>query len=250
MANWTFQLFPAIDILDGNCVRLLKGDYEAKTNYSANPGEVAQKYIDEGARWLHVVDLNGAKSGQVENPEAISEIVTRANQSGVSVQVGGGIRNLETMTRWLELGVTRCVVGTAALDAKFVQEAVERFGSQSLVVGLDGRNGKLAVRGWLEQTDLSLVELARTLYQQGVRHALVTDVERDGTLDGANLELAKEIQDASGVLCLASGGIRNVEDVLAAKRAGLAGAIAGKSLYAGTLSVKDALRTLEVAEEC
>lgn len=250
MADWQFELFPAIDILDGKSVRLLKGDYEARTEYNRDPVDVAEGYMNEGARWLHVVDLNGAKSGRVENQQAIARIVEQAAKASVSVQVGGGIRTLDTMARWLDLGVTRCVVGTAALDAQFVTGAVERFGSSSLVVGLDGRNGKLAVHGWIEQTELSLVELAQSLYKQGVRHALVTDVERDGTLNGANIQLAKEIQAASGLLCLASGGIRNVADVLAAMRAGLAGAIAGKSLYAGSLSVKDALNRLEVEAKC
>lgn len=250
MAKVPFELFPAIDILDGSCVRLLKGDYEAKTEYSFDPEEVALRYMEEGAHWLHVVDLNAAKSGQVENDQAIEKIALLAAKYNVSVQVGGGIRTLDTLARWLDLGVTRCVVGTAVLQRDFMEAAVANFGADALTVGLDGRNGQLAVRGWLEQTDISLVSLARSLYEQGVRHALVTDVERDGTLQGANIELAKQIQADSGLLCLASGGIRNVDDVLAAKRAGLAGAIAGKSLYTGALSVKEALRQLEVEHEC
>lgn len=245
-----FDLYPAIDILHGQCVRLLKGDYDAKTEYADDPAEMAAKWIEQGARWLHVVDLNGAKSGHVENHEAITKIVRLASAASVSVQVGGGIRDLDTFARWMDLGVTRCVVGTAALDAQFISAALAEFGADALALGLDGRGGKLAVRGWLEQTELSLVDLAKSLFELGARFALVTDVDRDGTLAGANVQLAQTIQAQSGLQCLASGGIRDLDDVLAAKRAGLAGAIVGKSLYAGTLRVDEALQALEVSSSC
>jgi phosphoribosylformimino-5-aminoimidazole carboxamide ribotide isomerase len=244
-----FQLFPAIDILGGRCVRLLRGDYGAGTEYYDNPVEAAVRWMEQGTQWLHVVDLDAAKSGSPENTEVIAAIVREAAARGVQVQVGGGIRTLETMQHWLDAGVTRCVVGTAALDVEWVAAAVARFGSGSLVVGLDGREGKVAVKGWLEQTETSIPELARQLYQVGAQYALVTDVERDGTLQGANLALAREVQEA-GLQAIASGGIRGLEDVLAARDAGLAGAVVGRSLYDGRLSLAEAFAVLKGEPTC
>lgn len=239
-----FELYPAIDVLDGACVRLLRGDYDAKTEYSRHPREMAERWLEQGTKWLHVVDLNGAKSGSTENFEAIRGVVAAALEAGASVQVGGGIRTYDTLARWLEAGVTRCVIGTAALEPGWAEQAVKRFGGDAIVVGLDGRGGKLAVRGWVEQTDVTMVSVAQQLTAVGVRWSLVTDVDRDGTLEGANLALTAEVQEASGIFAIASGGIRNVADVLAARDAGLAGAIAGRSIYDGTLDVRAALEAL------
>lgn len=240
-----FTLYPAIDVIGGACVRLHKGDYAAKTEYSPHPAEVAKRWVDAGAQWLHVVDLDGAKTGSPVNTEVIAQVVDVANEANVRVQVGGGIRLHEDIARWLEMGVARCVIGTAALEAEWMRKAVEAFGRESLVVGLDGREGRMAVRGWVEQTEVPLVDVALQLQQLGVVHALVTDVNRDGTMEGANISLARQVQD-TGLRAIASGGIRNLDDVLAAKQAGLAGAIAGKSIYDGTLDVRAAIRALAV----
>ncbi|WP_290588240.1 1-(5-phosphoribosyl)-5-[(5-phosphoribosylamino)methylideneamino]imidazole-4-carboxamide isomerase [Alicyclobacillus sp.] len=242
-----FDLFPAIDILDGACVRLTRGDYEAKTEYSRDPAAMAVRWMDAGARWLHVVDLDGAKSGHPVNVDAVRAVVEAAASRGVRVQVGGGIRTEEAIEKWLAAGVARCVIGTAAMDRDFMAKAVARFGADALVAGLDGRGGKMAVRGWLDQTDVPLVAVARGLFEVGVRHALVTDVDRDGTLQGANLDLARAVQ-AEGLGAIASGGIRSLEDVLAARRAGLAGAIAGRSIYDGTLDLAAAFAALREEE--
>ncbi len=242
-----FHLYPSIDVLDGACVRLLRGDYDAKTEYGQNPAEMAKRWISAGAKWLHVVDLNGAKNGTTDNFDAIREVVSVAVAAGCNVQVGGGIRSYETLSRWLTAGVTRCVIGTAALDPEWAKGAVERFGSDAIVVGLDGRDGKIAVRGWLEQTDVTMVDMARRLADVGVRFALVTDVERDGAMTGANLALTQQVQRESGIHTIASGGIRSMEDVLAAQRAGLAGAIAGRSIYNGSLDVAKTIAELERA---
>jgi phosphoribosylformimino-5-aminoimidazole carboxamide ribotide isomerase len=239
-----FQLFPAIDVLQGACVRLQQGDYGRSTTYAARPVDAAARWLAQGAGWLHVVDLDGAKSGLSTNTEVIAEVVREANAAGVRVQVGGGIRDYETMERWLTIGVIRCVIGTAALDTVWTSGAVERFGSDAVIVGLDGRNGQLAVNGWLEQTQVSLVDIGRRLYEVGVRCALVTDVERDGTLNGANLQLAAAVQIGTGLQTIASGGVQNLDDVLAARDAGLAGAIVGRSLYDGTLSLEQAYARL------
>lgn len=245
-ANQKFTLFPAIDVLNGKCVRLLRGDYSASTEYGQHPRRMAERWLDEGARFLHVVDLNGAKSGVPDNLPAIAGVVEAATAAGAQVQVGGGIRSLDTLDRWLSQGVTRCVVGTAALDRVWVEAAVRRFGPEALVIGLDGRGGMLAVNGWTEQTDVRLVDVARDLAELGVRHALVTDVDKDGTMQGPNLPLAQSIA-GQGLAAIASGGVRNLADVLAAKLAGLAGAIAGRAIYDGQLSVREALAALATA---
>jgi phosphoribosylformimino-5-aminoimidazole carboxamide ribotide isomerase len=245
-----FTLYPAIDVLKGKCVRLFKGDYNASTTYSDAPAEVAKRWLGEGANWLHVVDLDGAKAGRSINESVISDVVAAANEAGAKVQVGGGIRSYEAIDRWLSLGVSRVIIGTAAMDSKWMEGAVSRFGQNSIVAGLDGRNGKLAVQGWTEQTNITLEEIGASLFEIGVHYALVTDVERDGTLSGANLELSKRVQKVSGLSVIASGGIRHVEDVLAASDAGLAGAIAGRSLYDGTLHLWDTLSRLKEAGAC
>lgn len=238
-----FTLYPAIDLLGGSCVRLFKGDYEQKTAYSDEPAEVARRWLAAGARFLHVVDLDAAKSGLPTNQSAILQIVAEASAYGASVQVGGGIRSYDAIAAWLDAGVTRCVIGTAARRVDWMEKAVARFGSDAIVVGLDGRNGQLAVNGWVEQTNVSLVSIAKQLAEVGVRHALVTDVDKDGTLTGANLTLARDIQ-ATGLKAIASGGIRDCADILAAAQSGLFGAIAGRSLYDGTLNLAETLHAL------
>ncbi|QSO55095.1 1-(5-phosphoribosyl)-5-[(5-phosphoribosylamino)methylideneamino]imidazole-4-carboxamide isomerase [Alicyclobacillus curvatus] len=248
-AREPFTLYPAIDILGAACVRLFKGDYAASTTYEANPRAVAQRWLDQGARFLHVVDLDAAKSGSPVNRDVIRDIVKLTEAVGASVQVGGGVRDEDAMNAWLQIGVTRCVIGTAALDTNLMARFVERFGGDRIVAGLDGRDGKLAVRGWIEQTDISLVDVARQLYGLGISSALVTDVQKDGTLQGPNLELARAIAE-TGMAAIASGGVRNLEDILAARDAGLSGAIAGRALYDGTLNLAEAVQTLgALAEE-
>jgi phosphoribosylformimino-5-aminoimidazole carboxamide ribotide isomerase len=242
-----FVLFPAIDILGGQCVRLHQGDYDAKTAYGDNPLDVAARWCEAGASFLHIVDLDGAKTGQSVNREMIQGIVRYASSRGVDVEIGGGIRTPETVEMWLEAGATRVVIGTASRDVKTMASWVKQFGTERLVAGLDGRHGKLAVEGWVAQTDVSLVELAEQLASVGVSYALVTDVERDGTLQGANLELALQIQ-ASGLKVIASGGIRDEGDVLEAQRLGLYGAVVGKSLYDGRLSLGGILKRLREEE--
>ncbi|RIV26671.1 1-(5-phosphoribosyl)-5-((5-phosphoribosylamino)methylideneamino)imidazole-4-carboxamide isomerase [Alicyclobacillaceae bacterium I2511] len=239
-----FILFPAVDVLDGECVRLRRGDYETKTVFAQRPRDAAVRWLTAGAHYLHVVDLNGARDGVSLNQAAIADVVQVAAEKGASVQVGGGIRQLDTVARWLDMGVSRCVIGTAALIPGWLEQALRRFGSEALVVGLDGRDEKLAVRGWLEQTQVAITDLAKQWSQLGVRHALVTDVGRDGMLAGANLDLACQVQD-QGLQAIASGGIRHLNDVLAAQRAGLAGAVAGRALYDGSLDLTQALAALQ-----
>jgi phosphoribosylformimino-5-aminoimidazole carboxamide ribotide isomerase len=236
-----FELYPAIDVLGGRCVRLTQGDYAAKTEYSDNPRQVAERWLAAGSRWLHVVDLDGAKTGSSVNAQPIAEVIQAAREVGAQVQVGGGIREFDAIDRWLSAGASRCIIGTRALDTAWMEAAVRRFGADALVAGLDGRGGRVAVRGWIDQTDIGIVDIARQLADVGVRWALVTDVERDGTLTGANLELARDVQERGGLFAIASGGVRSLDDILAARAHGLAGAIVGRALYDGTMDLAQAL---------
>ncbi|WP_067618799.1 1-(5-phosphoribosyl)-5-[(5-phosphoribosylamino)methylideneamino]imidazole-4-carboxamide isomerase [Alicyclobacillus acidiphilus] len=243
-ANTAFTLYPAIDILGGQCVRLQKGDYGRKTDYSDFPAAVAETWCRAGARYLHVVDLDGAKDGRSVNRAAVEAIAETARSFGVSVQVGGGIRDRDAIARWLDVGVERVVLGTVSRDIPLMASFVETFGSERIVAGLDGRGGKLAVTGWLEQTDTPIVDLAADLARIGVVHALVTDVDRDGTGTGANLELALSVQQA-GLQAIASGGIAGPDDIFAAAEAGLSGAIVGKALYDGHVDLAEVLHQLK-----
>ncbi|TDY49633.1 1-(5-phosphoribosyl)-5-[(5-phosphoribosylamino)methylideneamino] imidazole-4-carboxamide isomerase [Alicyclobacillus sacchari] len=240
MQSHEFVLLPAIDILGGRCVRLYQGDYAQRTEYSDHPAAMAQRWCEAGARCLHVVDLDGAKDGESINAATVEEVVRTARSYGASVQVGGGIRNRDAIARWLDMGVERVVLGTVSRDIEQMAQFASEFGGRRIVAGLDGRGGKLAVTGWLEQTNTSVVELAHNLAKVGVVYALVTDVERDGTGMGANLQLAQSVQEA-GLWTFASGGISGHDDILAAKSAGLAGAVVGKALYDGKVDLRLAL---------
>lgn len=237
----SFDIYPAIDVLGGACVRLREGDYAEATSYSQDPTEVAHRWLKAGARFIHVVDLDGARDGVTVNQGAIEAVIAAASAAGAKVQVGGGIRSLDTIEDWLAAGAARCILGTVISDETFMREAVRAFGGERLVAGLDGRDGKLAVRGWLEQTELELLNVARRLADIGVRTAIVTDVRRDGTLSGTNIAWAREIMAQTGIGCIASGGVRDLSDIQAAHAAGLTGVIAGKALYDGRLDLVEAL---------
>lgn len=245
-----FDVFPAIDIYGGKCVRLFQGDYSAKTEYDANPVAVAKGFLEARPRWLHVVDLDAAKSGGSENHRIIAEIAALASRAGVGLQVGGGVRSKEAVEALLASGVSRCIIGTAVANVDWMAELVRDFSPDAIVAGLDGREGKLAVKGWREQTDLSLVELACRLEKAGVKTALVTDVARDGTLGGPNLELAQTIQNQSGMSALASGGIGSLEDITGAYQAGLGGVVVGRALYDGRVDLARTLQRLEEMAAC
>ncbi|SIS79842.1 1-(5-phosphoribosyl)-5-[(5-phosphoribosylamino)methylideneamino]imidazole-4-carboxamide isomerase [Alicyclobacillus vulcanalis] len=248
MNRLTFTVYPAIDLLGGEIVRLRQGDYAQVTRYEGRPERVAAGLCEAGARFLHVVDLDAARSGQGANEPVVRAIVDTAASYGACVQVGGGIRTRDAIARWLEAGAERVVIGTAVRDVERVAEWASEFGGHRLVAGLDGRNGRLLVSGWLEQTEWSIYDLARELAKVGLVQALVTDVDRDGTGAGPNLEVALGVQRA-GLLAIASGGVGSVEDVLAAKRAGLAGAVVGKALHDGRIDLVELFRRLAQDEE-
>ena len=231
-------LLPAIDLHEGQCVRLLRGDYDTAQVVAADPGETARAFEEQGAGWLHVVDLDGAKEGAPKNAELIARVVER---TGLQVEVGGGIRNMATVDRYLELGAARVILGSAALrDPQFVAEAVKRYGKR-VAVGIDALGGKVAAEGWLEQSQVDYLELARRMEDLGVQYLICTDISQDGTLAGPNLTMLDQLNQAVSCHVVASGGVSSLLDIVNLYDLGLYGAIAGKALYTGALDLRAAI---------
>jgi phosphoribosylformimino-5-aminoimidazole carboxamide ribotide isomerase len=240
-----FNLYPAIDILGGRCVRLIQGDYGRETVYAQNPADMALRWVELGARWLHVVDLDAAKTGEPVNDATIREICA---MSPVPVQVGGGVRSLERIEALLDAGVSRVVMGSAAVDRpEVVAEALTRYGDR-IAVGIDARNGRVATHGWLDVTDVPAETLAKEMAKLGAETFIFTDISRDGMLAGVHLEATVRLAEACGKRVIASGGVRSMDDLkqLAALRnRGVAGAIVGKALYEGAIRLDEAIRALD-----
>lgn len=240
------RVIPAIDLKDGKAVRLLQGRMADATVYAVHPAQVAVDFAGQGAEFLHVVDLNGAFAGQPVNDEAIKAIVKAAP---LKVEVGGGIRTLDRIAELLELGVERVILGTVAVRApELVAEAVRRYGEQ-IVVGIDAKDGRVAVQGWAEATDLGAVELGLAMKQVGVRHIIFTDIARDGMLQGPNIDSTIQMAQATGLQVIASGGISSLDDLRRLRKASdeqvsLAGVVIGKAIYAGAFTVREALQVL------
>ena len=231
-------LLPAIDLHQGQCVRLLRGDYDTAQVVAADPVETARAFEEQGAGWLHVVDLDGAKEGAPKNAELIARVVER---TGLQVEVGGGIRNMATVDRYLELGAARVILGSAALrDPQFVAEAVKRYGKR-VAVGIDALGGKVAAEGWLEQSQVDYLELARRMEDLGVQYLICTDISQDGTLAGPNLTMLDQLNQAVSCHVVASGGVSSLLDIVNLYDLGLYGAIAGKALYTGALDLRAAI---------
>jgi phosphoribosylformimino-5-aminoimidazole carboxamide ribotide isomerase len=237
-------LFPAIDLKDGRCVRLARGEMAAATVFNDDPAAQARAFQSQGFRYLHVVDLNGAFAGRPGNADAVRAILQAVD---IPVQLGGGIRDLATIERWLAEGVRRVILGTAALrDPGLVREACRRFPGR-VAVGIDARDGKVAVEGWAETSTLTALELARRYEDAGVAAIIHTDIDRDGILKGLNLAATAELARATSVPVIASGGLASIDDVKALLRpehAMLEGAIAGRALYDGRLDAREALALL------
>jgi phosphoribosylformimino-5-aminoimidazole carboxamide ribotide isomerase len=233
-------IFPAIDLRGGRCVRLLQGKAEQETEYFRDPGEAARLWQSAGSEWVHVVDLDGAFSGTPANWESIGKIVA----TGMKVQLGGGMRSEETIQRAFDVGVARVVLGTKACESQeFVRSVTERFGA-GIAVGIDARNGKVAIKGWVDTTDMSAIELAQKVAGMGVRTIIYTDISTDGMLTGPNVEAQREMLQAVDSNIIASGGVARREDVenlcrLAADYPNLLGVIVGKALYEGKVELKD-----------
>ncbi len=231
-------IFPAIDILGGKAVRLLKGDYNKVTVYSDDPCSVARTFASKGCKAIHIVDLDGAREGSAVNMDVVRAI---AQIPDILSEIGGGIRNMDTVCCYLDAGISRVILGTAALeDPVFLKEAVRRFG-QRIAVGVDMKDGKVAVKGWLETSSKDGLEFLRELEDMGVGAAIVTDISRDGAMRGANLELYRTIAGCCSMDITASGGVSTLDDLRALKQTGVYGAIIGKAYYTGAVRLEDAL---------
>lgn len=232
------NILPAIDLLGGKAVRLVKGDYDKVTVYSDTPLNVAKYFEEQGARFLHIVDLDGARDGTTANFDTIKTIV---ENTSLSVEVGGGIRDLERVKRYVDLGVDRIILGTAALENEdFLCEALRLYGDR-IVVGVDIRDGMVAVKGWLEVSNVSCFEFCEKLERLGVRTVICTDISKDGMMSGTNTELYRELSNRFSLRLIASGGVSSLEDIERLSAMGLFGAIVGKAIYTGAVSLVDAL---------
>ena len=238
-------LFPAIDIRNGRCVRLTEGKFECETVFAEDPAEMAVRWADAGAEYLHVVDLDGALAGQSSNTEVIKRILAKVK---MPVQVGGGIRTLANIENMLALGVTRVILGSVAVrNPELVREACQKFPGQ-VVVGIDAKNGEVAVEGWGIGGGIGAIELAKKMAAVGVEHIIFTDISRDGMLSGVNVEATAELAKASGVKVIASGGVSSLADLKALQvheADGIEGCIIGKAIYTGALDLKEALAALK-----
>lgn len=238
-------IFPAIDIRGGRCVRLTKGDFSRETVFSDQPQEMAKKWENMGAKYLHVVDLDGALTGESVNLLAIQEILRNVS---IPVQLGGGIRTLEDIERFLSMGVRRVILGSVAVrNPELVEQACKSFGEQ-VVVGIDAKDGIVAVEGWGVSGNVKAPELALSMGRAGVRHIIYTDISRDGTLSGVNIDATIQMAEYSKVKIIASGGVRSMEDIIKVKQAegaGVEGVIVGKAIYTGSLNLQEALRAAE-----
>lgn len=240
------KLFPAIDLRGGKAVRLLRGDYNEMTVYGDDPAATAKTFEDAGARYLHVVDLDGAKDGGTPNFDVIKNIV---RQTSLMVEVGGGIRSVETAQRYLDAGVMRVILGTAAVtDPAFVETAVTRFGDR-IAVGVDLRDGMVATHGWTQKSALSGLDFCERLEKLGVKTLICTDISRDGAMQGVNEGLYEELCTRFKMDIIASGGVTTIDDLLTLARSGAAGAILGKSLYTGSIDLRKALDAVGKAEK-
>ena len=236
-------LYPAIDLKDGMCVRLLKGDMDRATVFSDNPAAQAQAFVDQGCEWLHLVDLNGAFTGEAVNAAPVEEILKTVN---VPVQLGGGIRSVAAIERWLDKGVSRVILGTAAVENPELVVYAARTFEGKIVVSIDARDGMVATRGWAEETDVDATELARQFEDVGVDAIIYTDINRDGIMQGPNVAATAALANAVSIPVIASGGVSSIADLLALKECGatLNGVISGRALYDGAIDVAKAVALL------
>ena len=234
------QIYPAIDIRAGNCVRLHQGDYAKETVYGEDPAAMARHWIAQGATWLHLVDLDGARAGAPVNTAAIAKIVAAAGT--VPCQVGGGLRSEEHINSTLAMGVRRVILGTRALDDPAWAERMARIHPGQIVLGLDARDGMVATQGWLTSSALSVLEVLQRVADWPLAAIVFTDISRDGTLTGCNVPATRQVADHAKVEVIASGGIGSLVDILAVRDAGLPGCIVGRALYDGRVDLAAAIR--------
>lgn len=231
-------IFPAIDLYDKKAVRLFKGDYNQMTVYSENPLEVAKGFKAAGAEYIHMVDLEGAKDGTTPNFDIVASV---AKESGLKVEIGGGIRNEETVKKYIDAGVMRVILGTAALnDRAFLESVCKKYGDK-IAVGADLKDGQVAVKGWLETSKVSGMDFLAEVESLGVKTAICTDISRDGAMRGTNRELYKELSEKFSMDIVASGGVSTIDDIKALREMNLYGAIVGKAIYTGDIDLREAI---------
>ena len=232
------KIFPAIDLYGKKAVRLFKGDYDKMTVYSDNPAEIALDFKRCGAECVHVVDLEGAKDGTTPNIDVVRDIVAA---SGLFVEIGGGIRSMDTLDKYFSVGVSRAILGTAAVtDEKFLREAVRAYGDK-IAVGADVKDGYIAIKGWIEKSALTLHDFFCKMQKLGVRTVICTDISKDGAMRGTNLCLYRELSEKYNLDIVASGGVSTIEDVKALRKMDLYGAIIGKAYYVGAINLTEAI---------
>lgn len=232
-------ILPAIDIIDGKPVRLYQGDYNKKEIVAEDILETAKSFQDAGAEYIHLVDLDGAKSGELINKEVIVKV---AKTLDIPVEIGGGIRSFETIKYYIDNGISRVILGTSAMeDEELLIKAVEAFGDK-IAVGIDCKDGYAYGRGWLEGSSLYYIDFAKKLEKIGVKNVIVTDISKDGTLEGPNVEMLKKLSEEVNMDITASGGIRDIQNIRDLNDLGLYGAITGKAIYANTLSLEEAIK--------
>ena len=234
-------LYPAIDLKDGQCVRVLRGDLGAATVFNSSPADQAQRFVNDGFHWIHVIDLNGAVAGHAVNADAVRAVLGAVS---IPVQLGGGIRSLDDIERWIEAGVSRVILGTVAVREPHIVREAARLWPEQIAVSVDVRAGKVAVQGWTEDSDLDAVTVAKRFEDAGVAAMIVTDIDRDGALLGFNVEVFGAIADAVAIPVIAAGGLASVDDITrlkARKGAPIAGAVLGRALYTGGITPAQAL---------
>lgn len=236
-------ILPAIDIIDGKPVRLYQGSYEKVREVAKDVFEAAKTFTEEGASWLHIVDLDGAKLGKPVNTKIILKVVRELK---VFVQVGGGIRNMEQLDIYIQNGVKRCILGTSALkDRDFLKKAVLKH-KDKIAVGIDAKNSKVSLEGWMEQSEKDFCQMGKEMEEMGVKTVIVTDILSDGTLQGVNFPMIKKFKEEVNVNIIASGGVKDIKDIEKLKKLDIYGVIAGSSLYNKTLDLKEAIKIGEV----
>ncbi len=236
------KIFPAIDLFDKKAVRLYKGNYAEMTVYSENPIEIALDFKKSGAEYIHVVDLEGAKDGTTPNIEVVRKI---ANESGLFVEIGGGIRTMDVLDRYFSSGVSRAILGTSAVtDEEFLRAAVAKYG-EKIAVGADVKDGYIAIKGWVEKSEYTLDEFFAKMVSLGVKTIICTDISKDGAMRGTNLEMYRALSEKYSIDIVASGGVSTLDDVRALAKMNMYGAIIGKAYYTGAINISDAVKVAE-----
>lgn len=243
----SIQIFPAIDMRGGKCVRLFKGDYEQETVYADSPFEMAKSFAEAGASYVHMVDLDGAKDGERTHA---AEVIRVAKELPIKVQIGGGIRSEEDVRYYLENGVDRVIIGSLAIrEPELVKGFIRTFGPERIVIGLDAKDGMVATHGWIETSDRSAIEVGQEFVNAGAKYFIFTDIATDGTLAGPNIEANLQLAQETGAEVIVSGGISTLEDIAkvkaAAQNISVGGVIIGKALYAGRFTLQEALKEAE-----